>query len=83
MATGYAAAAARKKNAGVSYEVIVRDVRAGKILPVYFLMGEESYYIDRLADFIVGAVLKVEERDFSLLTFLGAETDIRAVISAP
>ncbi len=51
-------------------------------MTVYFLMGEESYYIDRLADFIVGAVLKVEERDFNLLTFFGADTDIDAVINA-
>lgn len=48
---------ARKKT-GVTYETIIREVRAGELKPVYFLMGEESYYIDRVSDFIVDAVLK-------------------------
>lgn len=39
----------KKKTPGITYEQIVRDVRAGNIKPVYFLMGEESYYIDRVA----------------------------------
>jgi len=45
-------------------------------------MGEESYYIDRIADFLVSSLLKPEERDFNLLTFFGAETDIDTVINA-
>lgn len=72
---------ARKKT-GVSYETIIREVRAGELKPVYFLMGEESYYIDRVSDFIVDAVLKKDERDFNLLTFFGMETDIDTVINA-
>ena len=72
---------ARKKT-GVTYETIIREVRAGELKPVYFLMGEESYYIDRVSDFIVDAVLKKDERDFNLLTFFGMETDIDTVINA-
>ncbi len=75
-------AAFKKKSSGPSYETIVRDVRAGNIQPVYFLMGEESYYIDRLSDFIVDTVLRPEEKDFNLLTYFGAETDIDTVINA-
>jgi len=63
---------ARKKT-GVTYETIIREVRAGELKPVYFLMGEESYYIDRVSDFIVDAVLKKDERDFNLLTFFGRD----------
>ena len=47
-----------RKKVGVSYDEIIRNVRTGDIKPVYFLMGEESYYIDRVADFIVDALLK-------------------------
>lgn len=71
-----------RKKVGVSYDEIIRNVRAGDIKPVYFLMGEESYYIDRVADFIVDALLKEDERDFNLLTFFGAETDVDTVINA-
>ena len=61
----------KKKTPGITYEQIVRDVRAGNIKPVYFLMGEESYYIDRVAEFIVNFLLTPEEQDFSLVTLFG------------
>ena len=53
----------KAKTAGPTHEQIVRDVRAGKIAPIYYLMGAESYYIDRLADFLVSSLLKPEERE--------------------
>ena len=31
---------------------IVNDIKAGNIKPIYFLMGEEPYYIDKLSDYI-------------------------------
>ena len=76
------AAVSGKKKSGPTYDVIVRDVRAGNVKPVYCLMGAESYYIDRLSDFIVDSTLKAEERDFNLFTFFGAETSVDAVINA-
>lgn len=72
----------KKKPVGITYEQIIRDVQAGNIKPIYYLMGDESYYIDRVADFIVNAVLKPEEQDFNLMTFFGAEADIDAIIAA-
>lgn len=70
-----------RKPAGPTHETIVRDVQAGKIAPVYYLMGEESYYIDRVADFIVNAVLQPDERDFNLITLFGADTDVETIIN--
>lgn len=72
--------AAKKKSAGITYEEIVREVRAGTWRPIYYLMGEESYYIDRVADFIVDTILKPEERDFNLITYFGSEVDIDTVM---
>ncbi len=77
-----ASSASRRKAVGITYETIIRDIRAGNVSPLYFLMGEESYYIDRLSEFIVETLLPPEERDFNLLTFFGAETDIDTVINA-
>lgn len=70
------------RKSGVTHETIIRDVRAGNIKPVYYLMGEESYYIDRVAEFVLNAVLRPEERDFNLLTLFGADTNVDAVINA-
>ena len=30
---------------------IVSDIKSGNAKPIYILMGEESYYIDRISDF--------------------------------
>lgn len=68
------------KAAGPSYEEIIRDVRAGNLSPIYYLMGEEDYYIDRLSDFIVKSVLKEEERDFNIDVIYGGETNANQVI---
>lgn len=63
-------------------ESIVREIRAGDVKPVYYLMGEESYYIDKVADFIVSSVLKPEERDFNMITFFGSDTNLNTVVNA-
>ena len=66
----------------ITPESIVREIRAGNIKPVYYLMGEETYYIDKIADFIVNSVLKPEEKDFNMITFFGSDTNINAVVNA-
>ena len=31
---------------------IIGDIKQGTIAPIYFLMGEEPYYIDGISDYI-------------------------------
>lgn len=73
--------AAAKKD-GVTYEEIVRAVRAGKYAPVYYLMGEESYYIDKVSEFIVNSALQEHERDFNLTVSYGSDVTMDEVINA-
>lgn len=54
----------------------MRDVSAGQIAPIYYLMGAESYFVDKLESFLVNYLLKPEERDFNLITMLGSEVAI-------
>jgi hypothetical protein len=70
------------KKQGITYEEIVRQVRAGDFKPIYYLMGEEPYYIDRLADFIVDNALKEEEKDFNLTVLYCSQTDGGEVVNA-
>lgn len=65
---------------GPTHETIIKDVRAGKIAPVYYLMGEEDYYIDKLSDFLVDSLLKPEERDFNLDIVYGAEMTVDKIV---
>ena len=70
------------KKEGVTYEEIVRAVRAGNYAPVYYLMGEESYYIDKVSEYIVDSALKEEERDFNLTVCYGDDVTADEVINA-
>ncbi len=70
------------KKEGITYEEIVRSVRAGNFAPVYYLMGEESYYIDKISEFIVEAALKEDERDFNLTVCYGTDVSVDDVINA-
>ena len=65
-----------------SYEDIVRSVKNKDYAPVYFLMGEENYFIDRISEYIMSSVLTEEEKEFNMTVLYGAETDISTVINA-
>lgn len=64
----------------ITHEDIIRDVRAGQIAPIYYLMGEEDFYIDKLSTFLVDTLLKPEERDFNLDLLYGADSTIEQVV---
>lgn len=66
----------------VTYEEIVRNLRNKVYAPVYFLMGEEDYYIDRISDYIIDAVLTDTEKEFNLTVLYGSDTDIATIINA-
>ena len=60
---------------------IVNDIKAGNIKPIYFLMGEESYYIDKLSDYIEKNVLSEEEKGFNQTVLYGRDVTIEDIIS--
>lgn len=65
-----------------TYEEIVRSIKNHDYKPVYYLMGEESYYIDKISEYILQTVLKEEEREFDQTVLYGSDTDISTVINA-
>ncbi len=65
----------------VTYEEIVKDVRIKKFCPIYLLMGEEDYYIDRVSDYIIDTALNENEKEFNLTVMYGLDTDIASVIN--
>ena len=70
---------AEKKNA-ISYESIMKDLKARKFAPVYVLMGDEPFYIDKICDYIAENVLQPEERDFNQTVLFGADTTAVQVV---
>lgn len=64
-----------------TYDSIMLELKKGKFHPVYYLMGEEGYFTDRITDYIIENALTEVERDFNLTVFYGLETDIDTVIN--
>ena len=65
----------------MTYEEIAKDIKNGKFAPVYLLMGEEDYYIDRIADYIVEKALDENEREFNLTVMYGLDTEMATVVN--
>ena len=60
---------------------IVNDIKSGNIKPVYFLMGPEPYYIDRIAGFIEAHVLTEEEKGFNQMVLYGRDVAVDAIVA--
>lgn len=60
---------------------IVNAIKSGKVAPIYFLMGEEAYYIDRIAEFIEQNVLSEEERGFNQMVLYGRDVSVDDIVA--
>ena len=66
----------------MNFEAILSDLKAKKYKPVYFLMGEESYYIDYISDYISSEVLNDTEKELNQKILYAKDTDIQTIISS-
>ena len=60
---------------------IVNDIKKGDIKSVYFLMGEEAYYIDAISNFIESTILSEEEKGFNQMVLYGRDVSIDDIVS--
>lgn len=61
---------------------IIKDIKNRKFRPIYLLHGEESYYIDLIADALESSVLSEAEKGFNQTIFYGKDTDAVNVLNA-
>ena len=66
----------------ITCDDILKELRAKQYRPVYYLLGEEPYYIDLIADYITDNILTETEKEFNLTVVYGADVDIATVINA-
>lgn len=64
----------------MDYKIILKDIKAGKFEKVYFLHGDESYFIDVICDALEKHVLEEHERDFNQSILYGKEADFLSLI---
>jgi DNA polymerase-3 subunit delta len=62
-------------------EAAIKDLAARKYHPLYFLCGEEPFYIDQIADYIQSNVLSEAERDFNQSVLYGLDVSAADVIA--
>jgi DNA polymerase-3 subunit delta len=60
---------------------IINDIKSGNIKPIYFFMGEEPYYIDKLTEYIENNILSEDEKGFNQMVLYGRDTTIEDVVS--
>lgn len=64
-----------------SFDSILTEIKSRKFHPVYFLMGEESFFIDQVVDALEKTVLDESEKSFNQTILYGKDTDIVTVVS--
>jgi DNA polymerase III subunit delta len=60
---------------------VLADLKARKFNPVYFLQGEESYFIDVIADYIEANVLTDTEKSFNQVVVYGKDVTMATVLT--
>lgn len=65
----------------MTFEKIIQDLKNKIYHPVYFLHGNEPYYIDVITDFIAEKVLDESEREFNQTILYGKDVDVSAILS--
>lgn len=65
----------------LSYEQILTNIRNKVFHPIYFLMGEESFFIDAITEQLEENVLDEEYRAFNQLVMYGRDVDVQMIAS--
>lgn len=60
---------------------LIQDIQSRRFAPIYFLMGEEPYYIDRISDFLADNVLSESEKGFNQMVLYGKDTSVDEIIA--
>lgn len=62
------------------FNQIVLDINRRLFKPIYFLCGEEPYYIDIISDKLESTVLDENEREFNQTVVYGKDTDLATIL---
>ena len=63
----------------MTYDSVMSELKARHFKPVYYLMGDESYYIDKISDWIAENVMQPEQRDFDQTILFGSDVNASQV----
>lgn len=64
-----------------SPDAVLKDLKAKKFAPIYFLEGEEPYYIDLITDYIEKNAIPEHEKGFNQLVMYGKDSPVNLILS--
>jgi DNA polymerase-3 subunit delta len=65
----------------MTFEQILSDIKQHNYKPIYFLHGEEAYFMDELADAFAKHVVEENAKDFDQTIVFGSDTNVGQIIS--
>jgi len=72
----------KEKQTALPYKSVVDELKARVFKPIYLLMGEETYFIDQLSDYLQNNILDDAERSFNQILFYGKDADVLNIINS-
>ena len=66
----------------MTYDKIITELKKGQYRPIYFLMGEEPYFIDVITDYIAENALSEDEKAFNQVVMYGKDSSVYSVLDA-
>ena len=65
----------------MTYDQIITEIKNRVFHPVYFLMGEEPYFIDSISDSIESSVLDEADKAFNQVILYGKDVTVNDIVS--
>ncbi|MDO9261942.1 MAG: DNA polymerase III subunit delta, partial [Flavobacteriaceae bacterium] len=63
------------------FSQIITDIKNNQVKPLYFLMGEEPFFIDQLSNYLEENLLSKEDKEFNQMVLYGRDVSIDDIIS--
>ena len=65
----------------MSHKLIIKEIKSKKFQPVYFLHGEEPYFIDAICEAVINKCLQEEEKGFNQIIIYGKSAEPKMLIN--
>ncbi|GHB48551.1 DNA polymerase III subunit delta [Mongoliitalea lutea] len=62
-------------------EDVLKELKSGKFAPIYFLQGEEPFFIDQISDFIEKNAIQEHEKGFNQMVMYGKDVTMPVILS--
>lgn len=66
----------------MNHQLIIKNIARGSYSPIYFLHGQEPYYIDLIEKFATSQIIGEEAKDFDQTIVYGKDTDLQTIINS-